>query len=135
MSVLKCFSSLLAIGSVAFAMTAATGQEYLNGIGWKEPAIVKPGENGGPPSDAVVLFDGNDLAAWDGNPNWKIQNGVMVSGQGDIRTKESFGDCQLHIEWTAPTPASGSGQGRGNSGVFLMDTYELQVLDSYDNKT
>jgi len=59
----------------------------------------------------------------------------MVAGKGNIRTKAGFGDCQLHIEWSSPFPATGSGQGRGNSGVFLMDNYEIQVLDSYENKT
>jgi len=123
-----------------FALMAAmnapsSADEYLNGIEWKEPAIVKPGEAGGPPSDAVVLFDGTDLSAWDNADNWKVEDGAMVSGKGDVRTKAAFGDCQLHIEWSAPTPATGSGQGRGNSGIFLMDAYEIQVLDSYDNKT
>lgn len=113
----------------------ASAQEYLNGIEWKEPAVVRPGENGGPPSDAVVLFDGKDLSAWEGSMNWKVVDGAMVSGKGDLRTKASFGDCQLHIEWSAPTPATGNGQGRGNSGVFLMNTYEIQVLDSFENKT
>ncbi len=119
----------------AYAVLPARGDEYLNGIEWKEPAVVTPGENGGPPSDAVVLFDGQDFSAWNGAEKWKIDDGAMVCGRGDIRTKDSFGDCQLHIEWSSPTPARGSGQGRGNSGIFFMDTYELQVLDSYDNKT
>ncbi len=117
------------------AALAVRGDEYLNGIDWKEPAVVTPGENGGPPSDAVVLFDGKDFSAWNGADNWKIEDGAMVCGRGDLRTKEGFGDCQLHIEWSSPTPAKGSGQGRGNSGIFFMDNYELQVLDSYDNKT
>lgn len=117
------------------AIAPASAQEYLNGIEWKEPKTVTPGEAGAPPSDAVVLFDGKDLSAWDGAQNWKVENGVMISGKGDARTKASFGDCQLHLEWSAPTPATGSGQGRGNSGVFLMNTYEIQVLDSFDNKT
>ena len=64
-----------------------------------------------------------------------FDDGAMVSGKGDVRSKESFGDCQLHIEWSAPAPATGAGQGRGNSGIFLMDTYEIQVLDSYENAT
>ena len=112
-----------------------SADEYLNWIEWKEPPIVTPAENNGAPSDAVVLFDGKDFSAWQGADKWKIENGTMVAGKGDIRTKESFGDCQLHIEWSAPTPATGSGQGRGNSGIFFMDNYELQVLDSFDNKT
>jgi hypothetical protein len=120
---------------VTGAAPLARGDEYLNGIEWKEPAVVTPGTNGGPPSDALVLFDGKDFSAWNGAEKWKIENGTMVCGKGDIRTKEGFGDCQLHIEWSSPTPATGTGQGRGNSGVFFMDNYELQVLDSYDNKT
>jgi hypothetical protein len=115
--------------------SSANADEYLNGIEWKEPAVVVPGEAGGPPSDAVVLFDGKDLSSWKGTENWKVENGAMVSGKGDARTIGSFGDCQLHIEWSAPTPAKGSGQGRGNSGIFLMDNYELQILDSFENKT
>ncbi|MBC8354736.1 MAG: DUF1080 domain-containing protein [Planctomycetes bacterium] len=108
--------------------------EYLNGIKWEPPAIITVGENG-VPSDALVLFNGTDLSAWDNADNWKIDEGAMVSGKGDVLTKESFGDCQLHIEWSAPVPAEGSGQGRGNSGIFLMNTYEIQVLDSYENET
>ncbi|QDV68323.1 hypothetical protein Poly24_20320 [Rosistilla carotiformis] len=119
----------------ALVAPLASADEYLNGIQWKAPAVVTPGENNQPPSDAVVLFDGTDLSAWKGTDNWKIVDGAAVSGKGDIRTKEAFGDCQLHIEWSAPTPASGSGQGRGNSGLFFMNTYELQILDSFENET
>jgi hypothetical protein len=97
---------------------------------------------GKPPSDAVVLFDGKDLSQWasmDGTPTkWITRDGYMecVKGSGYIRTLQNFGDCQLHIEWATPKPAEGEGQGRGNSGVFFgMDRYEVQVLDSYGNKT
>lgn len=120
---------------IAVGPTGVSADEYLSGIEWKEPRVVTPGEHGAPPSDAVVLFDGSDLSAWENADNWKIEDGVMVTGKGDIRSKQAFGDCQLHLEWSAPVPATGSGQGRGNSGVFLMDTYEIQVLDSFDNKT
>ncbi len=108
------------------------------------PPVVTPGPAGPPappPSDAVVLFDGRDLAQWTdakGQPaKWKVENGYVeiVPDTGSIRTVKGFGDCQLHVEWMAPSPPRGEGQDRGNSGVFLMDTYELQVLDSYDNKT
>ncbi|MCX6565890.1 MAG: DUF1080 domain-containing protein [Candidatus Aminicenantes bacterium] len=108
------------------------------------PPVVDPGPAGPPvpaPSDAVVLFDGRDLSKWvtgKGEPaKWKVENGYMevVKGTGSIRTKERFGDCQLHVEWASPGVVVEAGQGRGNSGVFLMDTYEVQILDCYDNRT
>jgi hypothetical protein len=110
--------------------------EYLNGIKWTAPSIVAPGaKDSDAPSDAIVLFNGKDVSQWKNADTWTIQDGVLVCGKAAISTKAEFGDCQLHIEWSAPTPAVGSGQGRGNSGVFLMGKYELQVLDSYDNTT
>lgn len=132
--------ALCAVLLVTFGMIGATscsiGQEYMPGIQWPEPPVVTPGKtNADPPSDAVVLFDGKDLSAWVGGENWKIENGVAIVHGGDITTEQSFGDCQVHIEWSAPLPATGEGQGRGNSGVFLMDRYEVQVLDSYENET
>ncbi len=121
---------------VLAAASSASAQEYLNGIEWKKPDIVTPGENNtAPPSDAVVLFDGKDLSHWKGADKWKVEDGVMVVGKGQITSKDEFGDCQVHIEWSAPTPATGSGQARGNSGLFLMGRYELQILDSYENET
>ena len=94
------------------------------------------------PSDAEVLFDGQDLSKWaamDGSPTkWIMKDGYMecVRGSGYIRTMQNFGDCQLHVEWATPVPAEGAGQGRGNSGVFLgLDRYEIQVLDSYQSTT
>lgn len=108
------------------------------------PRVVDPGPAGPPapvPADAVVLFGGKDLSAWTttkGTPaGWQVRDGqmVVVKNSGSIRTKQGFGDCQLHVEWAAPAPAVGASQDRGNSGVFLMDTYEVQVLDSYDSKT
>lgn len=105
------------------------------------PAVVEPAaEPGGPPSDAIVLFDGSTLDQWvdkDGNPAaWKLVDGAMeINNTGDIFTKESFGDCQLHIEWRAPDPPVSNSQHRGNSGIFLMNRYEIQVLDCYDNLT
>lgn len=94
-----------------------------------------------PPSDAVVLFDGSDLSRWraaDGSPaKWIIKDGSLaaVPGGGPVFTREGYGDIQLHVEWAAPTPGRGKGQGRGNSGVFLMSKYEVQVLDSHENVT
>ena len=129
---------LLSLAALVLCFVVAcptSADEYLSGIKWSERPIVTPGVDGGPPSDAVVLFDGGDLNAWENADRWKIEDGAMVTGRGDIHTKESFGDCQLHIEWSAPLPVTGEGQARGNSGVFLMNTYEIQVLDSFDNKT
>ena len=118
------------------SLPIARGAEYLNGIKWQAPAIVTPGQtNDQAPSDAIVLFDGTDFSKWNNAEKWKIEDGCAVVGKGKIVTKDEFGDCQLHIEWSAPTPAKGSGQGRGNSGVFLMGRYEIQVLDSYENET
>lgn len=111
------------------------------------PAVVDPGTPstqtvvGKAPSDAVVLFDGKDLSAWvdkDGNPvKWQVKEGYFeaVPKSGYIFTKEKFGDAQLHVEFATPSPAHGEGQDRGNSGVFLMGLYEIQVLDSVNNKT
>jgi len=105
-----------------------------------EPPVVDPGPVGGPPSDAIVLFDGKDLSMFRGQrsaePKWKVENGVMeTTPEGGIFSKEEFGDCQLHVEWAAPSIVKGDGQGRGNSGVYLMGRYEIQVLDCYQNKT
>ncbi len=122
---------LLTLAPVTWAV-----EEYLPGITWPEPKVVTPGEeNRLPPSDATVLFDGSDLSQWENGENWPVKDGVAYSGKGFIISKPKFGDCQVHIEWSAPTPAEGEGQGRGNSGVFLMGKYEIQVLDSYQNKT
>jgi hypothetical protein len=107
-----------------------------------EPAIVTPGKTSAdPPSDAIVLFNGRDLSHWRGKNGgvapWTIRDGYVevAPGTGDITTVDNFGDLQLHIEWATPSVVKGEGQERGNSGVFLMDRYEVQVLDSYDNKT
>jgi len=86
-----------------------------------------------PPSDAVVLFDGSDLDAWEGT--WKIEDGVMVAQEGQWMTKQEFGPVQLHIEWRIPAGRQVKGQGGGNSGVFLMNLYEVQVLQSHGNQT
>ena len=105
-----------------------------------QPQVVTPGSASGAPADATVLFDGSDLSKWKsvkgGEAEWKVENGyVEVTRTGDIETLEHFGDCQLHIEWAAPAEVTGDSQGRGNSGVFPMGLYEIQVLDSYDNPT
>lgn len=112
-----------------------------------KPAVIDPGTSstqerpGRAPSDATVLFDGKDLSQWrmeDGSPaKWKVVVGMMevAPGTGYLWTKAAFGDCQLHVEWTAPEPHGEQGQDRGNSGVFLMGLFEIQVLDSYNNPT
>jgi len=110
------------------------------------PRVITPGTEstqdipGRSPSDAIILFDGTDLSGWagrEGEVQWKVENGYMevVPGTGNIQTREHFGDCQLHVEWAAPAEVKGEGQGRGNSGVFLMGIYEIQVLDCFNNST
>ena len=100
------------------------------------PRLVTPApELGQPPSDAVVLFDGDDIAEWKGG-EWKVEYGYMeVAGRGSLTSKRTFGDLQLHLEFATPAEVKGSSQGRGNSGVFLMGRYEVQILDSYQNPT
>jgi hypothetical protein len=111
------------------------------------PTVIDPGTSstqdypGQPPSDSIVLFDGNDLSKWsqkDGSPaKWKVAHGYfeVVPKAGYIYTRQPFGDCQLHVEFAEPSPPVGEGQDRGNSGVILMGLYEIQVLDSVNNRT
>jgi hypothetical protein len=115
------------------------------------PKVVEPGAAstqdapGKPPADAVVLFGGKDLSEWyrsgkkvddpDAAPNWKVENGYAEVKGGAIQTKRTFGDSQVHVEWATPKEVKGSGQGRGNSGVYLGGFGEVQVLDSYQNDT
>jgi Domain of Unknown Function (DUF1080) len=106
----------------------------------RPPKITPGAELGQPPSDAVVLFDGTDLAHWklsgsDKPSPWKVEDGYMEVTSGTAETVDQFGDMQLHIEWATPTEVKGDGQGRGNSGVIIMGRYEIQVLDSFDNDT
>ncbi|HVS14849.1 MAG TPA: DUF1080 domain-containing protein [Thermoanaerobaculia bacterium] len=136
---------VLALAGCAVAAAVAAqepqGDPKLTEVWEPEPAVVTPGDAGAPPSDAVVLFDGADLSAWTGRDGgaapWEVADGAftVVPGSGAIQTRRVFGDVQLHLEWRTPEAVSGEGQGRGNSGVFLMGLYELQVLDSYQNRT
>jgi hypothetical protein len=135
-----------------------TDTPILPGLPWHvhdpdrpHPKVVTPGPffHEAPPSDAIVLFDGKNLDQWQsahtsssnagkptGPATWKVENGYMVvDGKAEIGTREKFGDMQLHLEWASPNPPKGDSQGRGNSGVFLMGLFEIQVLDSYNNPT
>ena len=138
-------------GSVSSPTTELPGYAdtpFLPGERWRvhdrdrpRPPIVTPPayRENPPPSGAVVLFDGHDLAAWrsgEGDARWKVEDGhAEINGTGNLETRESFGDCQVHLEWATPAQPSGHSQERGNSGVFFMGRYEVQVLDSYDNPT
>jgi hypothetical protein len=148
------------VGLLAFACYAFDGQtkpqQDSNPVWqWEQhdrnrplPQVIDPGtastqdQAGRPPSDATVLFDGKDLSKWQNAKTgeaaaWKVENGYfeVAKGTGNIKTKDGFGDCQVHVEFAEPDPPKGMDQDRGNSGVFLHGLYEVQVLDSYDNKT
>lgn len=117
-----------------------TGYKVHDGTRPQPPVVTVPDH--APPSDAVILFDGTTLEGWknvkDGLPcGWNIEMGELcvVPGVGDVQTNREFGDCQLHLEFMSPQAVKGQGQGRGNSGIFLMGRYEIQVLDNYDNPT
>ena len=149
---MKAVAILVLVAASALATAFALAQEPIK---WPvhdrtrpAPAVVDPGTGvppetpGKPPADAVVLFDGKDLAAWKSQKGaaaapWKVENGVfeIVPKSGGIETRQAFGDVQLHLEWMAPNPPRGTDQDRGNSGVFMMSRYEIQLLDNYDNKT
>ena len=109
--------------------------EYKSGIIWPEPTVMDAGLPGGPPADAVVLFDGKSLDGWEGGDKWKVEESVATAAGGSITSKQKFGDCQLHVEFATPEMVAGEGQGRGNSGVYLMGQYEIQILDSFGNQT
>jgi len=117
------------------------GQKWkVHDIDRPRPPVVTPGANAGsPPSDAIVLFDGKDLSKWvkQAKAGWKVENGYVevVGGSGDLVTREKFGDIQLHVEWASPVEITGDSQWRGNSGILIMSRYEIQVLDSYNNRT
>jgi hypothetical protein len=116
------------------------GQKWrVHDIERPHPPVVTPGEKpGDPPSDAVVLFDGKDLSQWmPQERGWKMENGYfeVVPGTGGLVSKAKFGNCQIHVEWATPTVIKGESQSRGNSGILIMNRYEVQVLDSYGNVT
>jgi hypothetical protein len=113
------------------------------------PKVVSPGkQNSAPPSDAIVLFDGHDLSKWEASkdhspPHWKVHDGVLTvdKNTGNIQTRQKFRNYQIHLEWQVPKGITGDGQARGNSGMYVASTgpgdegYEIQILDSYNNKT
>lgn len=108
-----------------------------------QPAVVEPGDirSNSAPSDAIVLFDGRDLSAWvsanGGEAAWPVHDGVFTvdKSKGDILTRQSFENFQLHLEWCVPEDITGESQSRGNSGIYLQDKYEIQILDGYHNET
>jgi len=142
--------ALLALGCVS-VQSWAPQPPNASGTRWKvhdpdrpAPKVVTPAPAAlptPPPSDAQVLFDGTDLEhfrAADGGPaRWSVEDGAVVAapGAGSLVSKDSFGDVQLHIEWASPAPPHGEGQDRGNSGVYFMELYEVQVLDSFESPT
>jgi 3-keto-disaccharide hydrolase len=146
---LLVYAALCAVAAPLFAQSPAKPKPEDTEIWEPVPAVVTPGATcGAPPSDAIVLFDGKNMDEWLSVPDqspakWTVADGVMTvsKGEGSIETKRSFKNYQLHVEWKVPTNITGTSQARGNSGVFLASTgpgddgYELQVLDSYQNKT
>ncbi len=133
---------LVSWGAIAQQLPTLPMKPEMTEIWDPEIKVVQPGSQwGAPPSDAIILFDGSGLeersSRSGGAHGWKVEGGIMTvaGGAGDIVTKRKFSDFQLHIEWRTPETVSGSSQGRGNSGVFLQEIYEVQVLDSYDNRT
>ncbi|MEP6676377.1 MAG: DUF1080 domain-containing protein [Ferruginibacter sp.] len=128
---------------ITFSVAAQRGDPKLTEIWSPVPKVIVPGRSAADaPSDAIILFNSKkDIVNWTNKEGkaftWKADDNffTVTPFAGDLRTKQSFGDCQLHIEWRTPAVIKDSGQGRGNSGIFLMSRYELQVLDSYNNLT
>ena len=133
-----------ALAAPAFHASAQQAKPADTEVWEPVPAVITPGAaTNTAPSDAIILFDGSGLSKWvsdkkeGGDAPWVVKDGAMTvaPGKGGIKTKESFEDFQLHIEWRSPEVVKGESQGRGNSGIFLQSNYELQVLDNYNNKT
>ncbi|MET0534055.1 MAG: DUF1080 domain-containing protein [Steroidobacter sp.] len=138
------FATLFVMLTAHTSLAASTtGDPKATEVWSPVPAKVTPGAApGAPPSDAIVLFEGKTLDAWKsvkgGNAQWKVDKGelVVAPGTGDIQTKQIFSDVQLHLEWRTPKlPPDKVNQDRGNSGIFLQDVYEVQILDNFENKT
>jgi hypothetical protein len=129
---------------VAMSSNAQENDWPIHSVNRPRPPVVDPGPGRlpvSPPSDAIVLFDGRTLDRWErvqgGSARWTVRDGYLeiAPDGGDIRTRDAFGDVELHVEFATPEDGRGSGQDRGNSGVYLMALYEVQVLDSYQNDT
>jgi len=128
--------TLLFIPAIAVLATVLVrAGEWRSNIEWEKPPVIEPGEGTAPPSDAVVLFGGSDMSQWKNGERWKIADGYVEAAGGGISTKQPFGSCQLHLEFASPPEVEGEGQGRGNSGVYFMGQYEVQILDSFENET
>jgi len=127
--------SVLTLSLTLLTAAPLMAAEYKSGIQWKQPPAVDPGGPQQPPSDAIVLFGGKDMSKWKGGENWIVKDGYVTAAKNSISTKQEFGDIQLHVEFATPAEVKGKGQGRGNSGVYLMGRYEVQILDSYKNET
>lgn len=137
---MRLFPKSLALCVLCFLTTLthslSVAQEWKSGVDWQEPPLVTPGSTSdAPPSDAIVLFDGTSLDAWENGDQWLVKDGVAIPQKTAITTRQHFGDIQVHLEWSAPTEIRGAGQGRGNSGCYLMGLYEVQILDSFENPT
>lgn len=143
---MKNRSHLPALPLLMIMLTSAAGYGQQENTDWKPPRVVIPASPASDcmvsaPSDAIFLFDGKDLLQFQsthgGDATWTVSDGTftVASKAGDIRTRKEFSDFQLHIEWKIPADVTGTGQLRGNSGIFLQGRYEIQILDSYQNET
>ena len=132
-----CVVAMIGAAVAANTLLALAGREYKSGIIWPEPKVVAVAAVGSPPADAIVLFDGKALDQWQNGEKWEIKDGIATSKGSDITTKDTFGSCQFHIEFATPAEVNPkqTGQGRGNSGVYFMGKYEVQILDSWQNPT
>lgn len=144
--------SMIALGTSVLCLLAAASLQQdkrewaVHDPNRPQPAVVTAGTDscgdtaGTAPSDAVVLFNGGSLDAWrsgNGPAQWIVEDGILQvkPRTGDIRTVENFGDVQLHLEWMIPADRETNGQGGGNSGIFFMDKYEIQILNAFENTT
>ena len=133
---------IITAGAIAQGQPRATLDSKVTEVWSNKPKKITTGATTGEaPSDAIILFDGKDLSKWTtmtgAAAKWEVKDGVVTISKngGDIKTAQTFGDIQLHIEWRTPAGETGTGQERGNSGVYIQERYEVQVLDSYENET